>query len=35
MPINVSEQIEEAMERGEFRNLPGKGNHSSWIRILS
>jgi DnaJ family protein C protein 28 len=25
MPINVSEQIEEAMERGEFRNLPGKG----------
>ena len=25
MPINVSEQIEEAMERGEFKNLPGKG----------
>ena len=25
MPINVSKQIEEAMERGEFTNLPGKG----------
>ena len=25
MPINVSEQIEEAMERGEFRDLPGEG----------
>ena len=25
MPINVSEQIEEAMERGEFKDLPGKG----------
>ncbi len=25
MSINVSEQIEEAMERGEFKNLPGKG----------
>ena len=25
MPIDVSEQIEEAMERGEFKNLPGKG----------
>lgn len=25
MPINVSKQIEEAMERGEFSNLPGKG----------
>ena len=25
MPIDVSEQIEEAMEGGEFRNLPGKG----------
>ena len=25
MPINVSEQIEEAMERGEFKNLPGEG----------
>ena len=25
MLINVNEQIEEAMERGEFSNLPGKG----------
>ncbi len=25
MPIDVSEQIEEAMERGEFKDLPGKG----------
>ena len=25
MPINVNKQIEEAMERGEFRDLPGKG----------
>ena len=25
MPINVDEQIEEAMERGEFKDLPGKG----------
>ncbi|MDE0425192.1 MAG: DUF1992 domain-containing protein [Candidatus Poribacteria bacterium] len=25
MPINVSEQIEKAMERGEFKDLPGKG----------
>ena len=25
MPINVTEQIEEAMERGEFNNLPGQG----------
>ena len=25
MPINVSEQIEKAMERGEFTNLPGEG----------
>ena len=25
MPINVNKQIEEAMERGEFTNLPGKG----------
>ena len=25
MPINVTEQIEKAMERGEFKNLPGKG----------
>ena len=25
MPINVSKQIEAAMERGEFTNLPGKG----------
>ncbi len=25
MPINVNKQIEEAMERGEFSNLPGKG----------
>ncbi|MYB94857.1 DUF1992 domain-containing protein [Candidatus Poribacteria bacterium] len=25
MPINVNKQIEEAMERGEFANLPGKG----------
>ena len=25
MAINVDEQIEEAMERGEFTNLPGKG----------
>ena len=25
MPINVNKQIEEAMERGEFKNLPGEG----------
>ena len=25
MPINVNKQIEEAMERGEFTDLPGKG----------
>ena len=25
MSIDVSKQIEEAMERGEFKNLPGKG----------
>ena len=25
MPINVNKQIEEAMERGEFANLPGRG----------
>ncbi len=25
MPINVNKQIEEAMERGEFSDLPGKG----------
>ena len=25
MPIDVNKQIEEAMERGEFTNLPGKG----------
>ena len=25
MPIDVSKQIEEAMERGEFEDLPGKG----------
>ena len=25
MPIDVSEQIEEAMERGEFKDWPGKG----------
>ncbi|MDE0011618.1 MAG: DUF1992 domain-containing protein [Candidatus Poribacteria bacterium] len=25
MPINVDEQIETAMERGEFKDLPGKG----------
>lgn len=25
MPINVNKQIEAAMERGEFTNLPGKG----------
>ncbi len=25
MPINVNKQIEEAMERGEFANLPGEG----------
>ena len=25
MPIDVSEQIEEAMARGEFKDLPGKG----------
>ena len=25
MPIDVSKQITEAMERGEFANLPGKG----------
>lgn len=25
MSIDVSEQIEEAMERGEFKDLPGKG----------
>ena len=25
MPINVNKQIEEAMERGEFANLSGKG----------
>ena len=25
MPINVNKQIKEAMERGEFANLPGKG----------
>ena len=25
MPINVNKQIEAAMERGEFANLPGKG----------
>ena len=25
MPINVNKQIEEAMERGEFTNLPGEG----------
>ncbi len=25
MPINVDEQIEKAMQRGEFTNLPGKG----------
>ena len=25
MPINVNKQIEEAMERGEFADLPGKG----------
>ncbi len=25
MPIDVTEQIEEAMERGEFKNLPGQG----------
>ncbi len=25
MPINVNKQIEEAMERGEFSNLPGEG----------
>ena len=25
MPIDVNKQIEEAMERGEFANLPGKG----------
>ena len=25
MPINTNKQIEEAMERGEFSNLPGKG----------
>lgn len=25
MPINVNKQIEEAMERGEFANLPGSG----------
>lgn len=25
MPINANKQIEEAMERGEFANLPGKG----------
>ena len=25
MPINANKQIEKAMERGEFANLPGKG----------
>ena len=25
MPINVNKQIKEAMERGEFKNLPGEG----------
>ena len=25
MPYNVSKQIQEAMERGDFNNLPGKG----------
>ena len=25
MSINVNKQIEEAMERGEFTNLPGEG----------
>ena len=25
MPINANKQIEEAMERGEFKNLPGEG----------
>ncbi len=25
MPINVDEQIEKSMQRGEFMNLPGKG----------
>jgi hypothetical protein len=25
MPINVNKQIKEAMERGEFANLPGEG----------
>ncbi len=25
MPIDVSEQIKEAIERGEFKDLPGKG----------
>ena len=25
MPINANKQIEEAMERGEFADLPGKG----------
>ena len=25
MPINVNKQIEAAMERGEFKNLPGEG----------
>lgn len=25
MPINVNKQIEKAMERGEFSNLPGEG----------
>lgn len=25
MPIDVNKQIEDAMERGEFANLPGKG----------
>ena len=25
MPYNVTKQIQEAMERGDFKNLPGKG----------
>ena len=33
MLYNVEKQIQEAMERGGFENLPGKGSDSGWKAI--
>ena len=32
MPINVDKQIQEAMARGDFENLPGKGKPQQVVR---